>query len=148
MPNKSLNLKDFKRALNKYSRETVDNIAKEVHGRVVTEVYKNIVERTPVLTGRARRNWNVSFNAPNPETTEDVAGVSQTGEPWTAQERERVQNVVRNIQFAKVGSVMYISNHLPYIYFLEHGSSMKAPDGIVEGAIIKALADLKAKKPV
>lgn len=144
MAAQALDPKAFRRKLKDYEKKVREEIIVEAHGVVVREVFKRILERTPVLTGRARRNWNLSFNAPNPETTEEVAGVTQTGTPWTAQERQRAQDVLRNIKFAKVGSTIWIGNFLPYIQFLEEGSSMKAPNGIVVGAIQGALEELRS----
>lgn len=134
----------FRKELDRYSKDVVRKIATEIHGIVAMEVYKRIAERTPVLTGRARWNWNVSFNAPNIETSTSVAGVRTTGAPLTKIEREKARVVLRNIGFANLGSTVWISNGLPYIWFLEHGSSLKAPQGIVKGAIQGALEALSS----
>lgn len=144
MPKPGISPQAFRTALNKYSKDVVRKIATEIHGIVTMEVYKRIAERTPVLTGRARWNWNVSFNAPDIETSTDVAGVRSTGAPLTSVERNKARVVLRNIGFANLGSTVWISNGLPYIWFLEHGSSMKAPQGIVKGAIQGALEALSS----
>lgn len=135
----------FRKSLARYSKKVEEQIVAEVHGVVVREIHKRILERTPVLTGKARRNWNLSFNAPDPEITDEVAGVKTTGEPITASERARAQQTLVNIKFAKIGGTMWIANFLPYIWFLENGSSLKAPEGIVEGAIQGALEDIQSK---
>ena len=142
---KGVPLAEFKRRLKRYAKSVPEKAMLEVHGTVTLEVFKHIVERTPVLTGMARNNWNVSINAPNPETTRDVFGGKTTGEPMKPSERNRAMEVIRNIQQGKLGTKVFISNHLPYIYFLEHGSSLKAPEGIVEGAVLGALEVLHSK---
>lgn len=82
------------------------------------EVFRMVVLRTPVDTGRARANWNVSFGAPNYATsviTDQGRGVAEAAK------------VLR----LPVGGVTWISNGLPYIRQLEHGHSKQAPQGMV-----------------
>ena len=68
-------------------------------------LYSNIVKRTPVDTGRARSNWNVSIGSPNTKITDDV--------------NRRVS--FNEIPDADGGPIYFITNNLPYIRTLEYG---------------------------
>lgn len=102
------------------------------------EATKRIVMRTPVDTGRARGNWNVSIGSVDQSTTErtDPAGtvtISQAG---------------AKLRGAKFGDVIYISNGLPYIRRLEYGWSDQAPNGMVRlvAAELQPIADQIARR--
>ena len=145
MVKKSLEINKFNRELEKFANKRVPILAKDVQ-KILTElIYRKILERTPVLTGRARRNWIPSFNSPVDFTTTKLAGVSETGTPETPQERARLRTITRNLQAGILGSTIFITNNLAYIGILERGNSAKAPNGIVEGAIQGALEELSSR---
>ncbi len=145
MPKPGLPMEKFNLALQKYADQTVPKIAKDAQRIIAEEIYKRILQRTPVLTGRARRNWFPSFNTPRGDTTEDVAGVRATGSPITGAEKSRIAGVVRNIEFGPLGGTIWVTNNLNYIGVLESGSSAKAPNGIMEGAILGALEEISSR---
>lgn len=106
------------------------------------QVHTNIVERTPIDTGRAKASWNLAENAAG----EDVAPVLRTefnpiggaiirlaekgAHPLTAQQAlAAAQTQQQNI--GDTAQVIVISNNLPYIENLENGSSQQAPAGMV-----------------
>ena len=122
----------------------VDAIVKDVQARIATTLAKNIVEGTPVLTGKARRNWFASLGAPSNETTEEVAGVTFTGDPETDEEAARIAAVVKQLRETPVGETFYMTNNLDYVVGLEAGTgSQKAPDGILLVAILRTIEELK-----
>jgi len=86
---------------------------------------------TPVDTGRARANWIVSVGRPRYQTTPDV-------DPSGAQ---AIAQGVRAVQSFKGGSI-FITNSLPYIEFLEDGSSKQAPGGMTKFGVQAAEAVL------
>ncbi len=145
MPKKGVPVEKFNKLLEEYAKKTVPKIGKDVQRIIVEQIYKRILERTPVLTGRARRNWIPTFNTPSSRTTEQVAGVRETGIPMTAEERSRIERIIRNIEFGSFGTKVWIANNLPYIRRLEHGWSAKAPAGIMEGAILGALEEISSR---
>lgn len=145
MPKQGVPVEKFNKLLNNYAKQTVPKIGKDVLRIITEQIYKRILERTPVLTGRARRNWYPSFNTPRESTTEQVAGVRATGVPMTAAERARMQTIIRNIEFGPLGAKVWITNNLDYIGRLEHGWSAKAPAGIMEGAILGALEEISSR---
>ena len=87
----------------------------------IVEAHARIVDRTPVDTGRARANWHVVANDPDPPVTTET-------DPDGSAAKARAAADAREI---KLGDVAYISNGVPYIELLEHGSSQQAPNGML-----------------
>lgn len=135
----------FHREMLKWANRNIPLIGKAVHSAVSNAVYRGIVQKTPVLTGRARNNWFPSLGAPIGITTTDTAGVSLTGERATAEELSRINSVTRKLKALPLGRTdVFIANNLPYIEGLEMGRSPKAPpNAMVQNTIINTLDGLK-----
>ena len=87
------------------------------------EMFSQIIQKTPVETGRARGNWNITTDSPDYSTSE--SGQSPNTE-------------------AEVGNDfpdIYIANGLDYVVELEEGKSSQAPTGIIIPAIAAARAN-------
>jgi hypothetical protein len=102
------------------------------------EVAAALVEATPVRTGWARANWIPSVGKP-------AEGPVGTPETVDVAEQERVAGIraLRNFR-VKLGSI-FISNHVPYIVYLDEGSSDQAPAGFVNQATDEGLARAQTK---
>jgi hypothetical protein len=74
--------------------------------------YSHIVMRTPVDSGRARGNWNVSVGTPDNSTSEKTS--PQYSFPDQVPE-------------ANGDESMFVTNNLPYIRKLEYGGYPKQP---------------------
>jgi hypothetical protein len=81
--------------------------------KVSMEAFREVIERSPVDTGRFRGNWQAAIGSP-PTSIEAV------GEGYEA--------VVG--RFAP-GQVIFLVNNLPYALRLEYGYSDQAPGGMV-----------------
>ena len=93
----------------------------EVIRGTLLDLSKRIILRTPVDTGRARGNWQVSYNAPE-------SGVLQRDD---LSGQGTIAEVAQQTQIAG-GNVWYLTNNLPYIQRLEfEGWSDQAPSGMV-----------------
>lgn len=105
------------------------------------EALRRIMLKTPVDTGRARANWNVSIDAPDTSTNE---AATIAGAP--AKQAEGGARIVGADFFA--GDEIYITNGLPYIKPLEDGHSKQAPQGMVAVTVqeLKPLVDQIARK--
>lgn len=77
------------------------------------DVFREVIIKTPVKTGRARGNWNITTHNPTFRTT---AGTTPNPIPT-------------DIDLNKFPSV-WIANGLDYIGDLERGKSNQAPVGI------------------
>lgn len=91
----------------------------ELQRKLAFKMYDAIVLRTPIDTGRARGNWNVSTG--NADTTTD-------------EERKTVMPLIQDeneIELPKGDESIYVTNNLPYIVALEYGHSQQSPNGMV-----------------
>lgn len=93
-----------------------------------------VIPATPVDTGRARGNWQVSVGAPI--TRELPNKFDKTGQTTLAEARS-------TLQFKQPGATIYITNNLNYIQRLNEGYSAQAPAGFVEQAIRVALQGIR-----
>lgn len=88
------------------------------------ELFSQVIQKTPVKTGRARANWNISTDQPDDSTSDSTAPQIHPD--------------------LNLGSfpLVYISNGLDYVVLLEEGRSKKqAPAGIFTPAIAAARAN-------
>ena len=99
--------------------------------KIAFDLFRKVILKTPVLTGRARANWLVSVAEPRNETVDetDKTGIRAFG---------NVQTVIAGWN---ADSDIYLSNNLPYIYGLERGRSKKAPLGMVKISVSEVLSE-------
>lgn len=126
--------------LSKWAKHKEHEIV-EVRKTFAFMLYSSIVRKTPVDTGRARANWNVSTGSPDTSTT------TQTQK--TAQPKKTIPE-------PKGDESIFIANNLPYITTLEYGGfpnppksktgktengySKQAPNGMVGVTVANAKA--------
>lgn len=110
----------FRMSLRSFERRFDQKVDRLVRA-VALDVTKAIVLRTPVDTGRARGNWQVTLGTPSSETGTklDPAGAMAQAKALTA------------LAGYTPGASVFIVNNLPYIVRLEYGSSAQAPGGMV-----------------
>ena len=106
------------RKLGRVLTEEVDNISQLEYKALAFEIFGEIIRLTPVDTGRARGNWNVSSGSPDFSTSNSATPAQPD----------------YNLNVKGFPSV-YISNGLHYIGLLEEGRSEQAPDGISKVAL-------------
>ena len=138
--------RQFEAEMREWGRKNVPLIGKAVHSQVSQAVYKGIVQKTPVLTGRARFNWFPTLGAPSDTAVNETANVSVTGQPQTPEEISRINAVVQKLKVLPLGEQkVYITNNQPYIQGLEDGtiSQKTPPNAMVQGTIINTLDGLK-----
>ncbi len=105
------------------SEKKINGDFKKFHQQVIAELFKRIVLRTPVDTGRARGNWQIELGGPAQGTLEVI---DKSGDGTILKE------------IAKLGdippfSLVHISNNLQYISYLEYDKrSPQAPEGFLE----------------
>ena len=96
--------------------------AKEATVEIALQLHRKIVLGTPVDTGRARANWQISESAPELGVIlgRDLAPIPKLSGDTT----------------------IYITNSLPYIVPLEYGHSKQAPHGMVRKAIAEVASSV------
>lgn len=97
--------------LNKFCEKNKVAI-KEVRKNYAFALYSSIVKKTPVDTGRARANWNVSVGSQDLSTTEDTRK--------TPKSKDKMPE-------PKGDESIFITNNLPYITKLEYGGYPNPP---------------------
>ena len=82
---------------------------------------RGVVMRTPVDTGRARANWQLTINQP---ATTDLPTTDRSG-------TSTIAKALAAVQSAHAGDTVWIMNNLPCAQRLENGWSGQAPQGMV-----------------
>ena len=96
--------------------------------KIVLTMFRRVVLRTPVRTGRARGNWLCTLDSPAMPTL-GLAAVNDTDKSG----RATIATITEGVQAwqAVTGRSILLTNNLPYIEELEHGYSRQAPSGMV-----------------
>lgn len=88
---------------------------------------------TPVDTNHARANWVPSIGAP------------YTGESDGTSDGQHAAGVAAVVSYRPSDGPLFVSNNVPYIAYLNMGSSTQAPAGFVERCIDEAEATIQAR---
>tara|TARA_B110000285_G_scaffold5747_1_gene6089 strand:+ start:1107 stop:1475 length:369 start_codon:yes stop_codon:yes gene_type:complete len=105
-------------------REDVKAESAIVYKAYAFDVFREVIIKTPVDTGRARGNWNITTSSPDFRTTSST----------TLQNQD-------NLDLNSFPTV-WIANGLEYISELEDGKSTQAPVGIT----MPALAAVRSRR--
>lgn len=97
---------------------------------IALDLYNRIVNKTPVDTGKAKANWNLSVETQDTTVTENT-------------KRKNISSL-NGIDPTK-DNLIYITNYLHYVYELEHGKSGQAPAGMVLVSIPETVAWVNSK---
>jgi len=109
----------FSNDIKKFNEKAQKAATKIFRGSAL-EIFKAIILRTPVDTGRLRGNWFSTINSPSSEISDSASGTRSLGEAVTTTRQ------------AKLGDSIYLINNLPYAEIIESGrGSNQAPRGMV-----------------
>lgn len=113
-------MKSFSLDISKFGKKAVAN-ADKFCKKVVFDMHRMLVERTPVDTGRAKANNQVAINN---MPLESVLEFDKTG-------HATIRNGQAVMQNFKLGDTVFIYNNVSYIVPLEfYGHSKQAPNGM------------------
>lgn len=107
---------------------------------VAAQVTTTVVNNTPILSGRARANWNIGFNRPNYTVTDPLYQSDQVA--WQL----KLSTSLIAISRASENDSIYISNALPYIGFLNRGGSQQAPRDFVLISTVAASRSIRGMR--
>lgn len=126
------NLAAFKRWIRKVSRQDIPDRGSLLLKRIAFEAFTRIIQRTPVDTGRLRGNWQASVNAPKNNIVErdDKAGFVTLADG------------LDSLSDIKAGTVVWITNNLPYAERIENGHGANNVPGQMVGRTLKELSKL------
>lgn len=120
--------------------ERAGDKAELVVRKVALDMGGQLIDRSPVDTGRFKNNWVTSMGSMSTAT-----GGNADPSAGTARTLLKTQ-----VDGWKPGQTIFITNSLPYAMRLEHGHSKQAPAGMVKltvqnyaQAVAKAARELK-----
>lgn len=89
--------------------------------KVALDLFKRVIMKSPVDTGRFKGNWQVQIGSIPAGTLEidDKAGTAT------------IAKVTAETLNLRAGQIIYLVNNLPYARRLEYGHSKQAPGGMV-----------------
>jgi hypothetical protein len=99
--------------------------------KVALDLLRGVVLMTPVLTGRARANWQTTIGTP---AIGEVPWVE--GSPGGAADKALSDGQVE-VAAAQGDVTIFLTNNVPYIVALEEGHSKQAPEGMVRQTIAR-----------
>lgn len=105
--------------------KNIEQRADLIKRKIALEIFRELIETTPIDTGRARAGWNLG-----PMLTNNVPPKDKSG-----------YDVSMNLNPAMVpqnAPIIYIYNNVEYIGRLNAGSSTQAPREFVQIAIDKS----------
>lgn len=114
------NLRQFNAVLRRSASRVPEEKLVLFQKKLAFDLLRGIVLKTPVDTGRARGNWQVTIGKP----AKGVVGEDSSG-------GSTITQGVRNLGGLGPFQVVWIVNNLPYIQPLENGHSGQAPKGMV-----------------
>ena len=114
------NIRQFNREMDEFVTTLAPALVASFIAKVSFELLYRIVQKTPIDTGRARGAWQMTVVEVNEE--EFLGG-------------DGLQNAMGVLPAIKGSSIVYLSNNVPYIIYLEKGSSKQAPEGMIEPSL-------------
>lgn len=98
-----------------------------VFRKISIEVFKRVILKSPVLTGRFRANWQVAIGSVPAGTLQidDKAGTAT------------IAKVTATALQVQAGQIITLVNNLAYALPLEYGHSKQAPNGMVRLTVLE-----------
>jgi hypothetical protein len=126
-----INARFFIKRLLKRNEEVQQGV-RDITKNMVAAMMDELVPATPIRTGRARRNWQVTMGE------HDVVEWA----PRTPPERNAevaLENARRRIDaYHDLSKPLGVRNPIPYLTRLNEGYSAQAPAGFIQDAILRA----------
>jgi len=125
----SNNAADFSKALMGIA-DYVDGSFEKVVRKACIDLYRAIVEKTPVKFGRAKASWSLA--------TSHASDVHDNEDGYSFNEIDQIiQENVSGFKLSVHDSTVFIYNNIEYIEYLENGTSKQAPAGMVSISLVE-----------
>lgn len=109
---------------------------------IALELYRRIMQKTPVDKGFLRGSWTISVgaqdkSAANSQTDAKSFETRYGGEKLTKRERIEFTQAVAAMNDLQIGQIIWLNNAMPYVLVIEFEkhSELKAPGGMVQISI-------------
>jgi len=116
---------------------------------VALEVYKRIMQKTPVDEGILRGSWTISVGAQDKTEANRKTSANQ-GDSMAPDELAFFTSGVAQMNNLEIGQIVWINNAMPYVLRIEFEghSKVKAPRGMVRLSIQEVKSYLKTVKNI
>lgn len=131
------NVREFNLAIDQWINQEVPERAAKQKRAVLLEGLRGVVLATPVDKGRAKGGWEVELEQATITKDRDARDKTGIG---------ALTRGIRQIRDAKPFTIDWITNAVPYIGYLEDGSSKQAPAGMVRVTVNRLRTFLAARK--
>ena len=109
---------------------------------IALELYKRIMQKTPVDKGTLRGSWTISIGSQDTTPADKKTNAKSfdgtyAGQALTSAERADFNTAIAGMQELKLGQIVWINNAMPYVLRIEFDghSHTKAPAGMVNISI-------------
>ena len=122
----------------------LEEVTEEVITKISVNTTAELIEATPVDTGWARANWvpSIGRRANAPETPTDPELRRQASRSAATAQSAGTARLVAGGYSLNQGAV-FISNGVPYLVFLNEGTSQQAPKAFVQQGIVKGVNSIR-----
>jgi len=119
----------------------LNDVATQIIRKLALDIVANLVKAaseggTPVDTGWARSNWLINIGSPITTPAGEYGPAPASTAALSAGQGSMLLYSVHQ-------GPVWISNNVPYIVFLNEGSSKQAPAGFVQAAIERAVRGIR-----
>lgn len=103
---------------------------------IALELYKRIMQKTPVDKGTLRGSWTISIGSQDRTPANKETNAKQ-GSALSSEERASFKSAIAGMSELGLGQIVWINNAMPYVLRIEFDghSSVKAPAGMVQISI-------------
>lgn len=116
------NVKEFNKAVQAFTKSLTQDQLVIFHKKIALDALRLVVMKTPVDTGRARGNWQVTINVPASGESYKGSPNRSGGDGQAARSAARALNAGHKIIDTIVPfCALYLTNNVPYIRVLEFG---------------------------
>lgn len=128
--------------------EAAQENAEQVFRSAAFDLFSKIIQRTPVDTGRARANWQLTIRSPDlKKIGRGRKRKATTAKLLSDKRKAEIVALDRLYEDWKPGYSVWITNNLPYINRLETGTwSDQAPQGMVAISIAEVQQALTLRR--
>ena len=113
--------------------KNIEQRADLIKRKIALEIFRELIETTPIDTGRAKAGWNMG-----PMLTNNVPPKDKSGYGYDVSMNVNPSMAPQN------APIIYIYNNVEYIGILNTGSSTQAPREFVQIAIDKVVGGISA----
>ena len=119
----------------------LERAVEQVMVRLSVNTTAELIERTPTDTGWARANWVPAIGTAFEGNAEDLSEEARRA-AVPGQAAQQQSSTAALLGYRLEEGTVFIANNVPYIVFLNEGSSQQAPAGFVQDAIAAGIMSL------